>query len=104
MLAELSGMEILGISEVEVQNLASGLAKVMVARGALPKAERHIRKFGPWTNFLMVLAAIYGPRFLILWKTWQAERAQRKKRVLTVIREGSDSEAAPGPDFDKAVN
>lgn len=82
MFAELTGIEVLGISEDEVANLAAGLARVIVARGGLARAERASREYGPWTNFSLILATVYVPRLVCLWKLWQEER---KKGVLAVM-------------------
>lgn len=104
MVAQLTGVELFGISEDEVQNLAAGLAKLIVARGGLPKAEREIERRGPGVNFLMVLAAIYGPRLLMLWKLWDADRARRKKRVLSVMPASTAADQVQEPESEKAVN
>lgn len=104
--AELTGIPLFGISEEEVGNLSVTLAKVIAARGGLPKASTQLAKFGPWTNFGLVLAAVYGPRLVMLWKMWEADRARQKKRELAVMprRDESDPEAVAGVDPDKAVN
>lgn len=88
---------------MEVRSLSIALAKVIVARGKLPKVEAAIAKRGPWTNFTLVLAAVYGPRLIMLWKMWEAERARQKKRALAVMPAREDPDAA-AVDPDKAVN
>jgi len=76
---------------------------VIAARKRLPNAEKLLDKYGPWTNFLLILVAVYGPRLVMLWKMWEADRAREKKR-LAVMPARADSEAAPDVDPGKAVN
>lgn len=104
--AELTGIPLFGINEEEVENLSVVLAKLIASRGGLPKAAALSAKHGPWTNFVLVLATIYGPRLVMLWKMWEAERARQKKHALSVMppRGTSDPEIVPGVDPDKAVN
>lgn len=84
-----------------MKSLAVTLAKVIVAKGKLPRAEARIAKHGPWTNFGMVLATIYGPRLVMLWNMWEADRAQKKTRTLAVMPAREESEVVdPG----QAVN
>lgn len=66
--------------------------------------EAKVAKHGPWFNCLLVLAAVYGPRALVLWKMWETERANRKKRVISVMPMRSESEPAATPDSSEKVN
>lgn len=102
LLAELTGVQLFGISQEEVTNLSTTLAKVIAARGGLPKVEPRLVKYGPLTNFVLVLATIYGPRLVMLWKMWEQERAT-KKRGLTIVP-ARESSAATDFNPDKAVN
>jgi hypothetical protein len=104
MAAELSGVSLFGLSEDEVRNLAGAAAKVIAARGKLPAVEKKIAKRGPWTNFSMVLATVYGPRLVMLWKLWETERTRQKKRLVVISREETTDPDVPGVDPDKAVN
>lgn len=100
----LTGAGLFQLNEEEISNLSATLTKVIVARKKLANAEAQIAKRGPWTNFSLALITIYGPRLVMLWKMWEAERARQKRAVLTIVREESAAEAAPGVDPSKAVN
>lgn len=94
----------MAIADEEARAIGAAFAKVVVANGSLPKKEVWMAKYGPWSNLVLSLAAVYGPRVVMLWKMWETERARQKRAVLTIVREESAAEAAPGVDPSKAVN
>lgn len=77
---------------------------MIVHTGGLPKAEKKITKHGPWLNFGMVLAAVYGPRLVMLWKLYQAERDRQKRRSLSVVPAREDPDSIPDADPGQVPN
>lgn len=102
--ASFTGIPILGISAEEVEPLAKAIARVIVAKGKLPKAEKTIEKHGPWANFALVLAAVYGPRLVMLWRLYQAERDRQNRRGIAVMPAREEDQDTAAVDPTKAVN
>lgn len=70
---------------------------MVVWRGRLPKVEARIAKHGPWGNLIFVLAAVYGPRLVMLWNRL-GEQHKNKMRPVAVIsaRERAEPIIDPG--------
>lgn len=94
----IGGGGILAVSEAEADALAKAMAKLIVSRGREKTAAKKIEKNGPLFGLILAFIAIYGPRALMIWKMWQAEKA-RKARPVAVMP--SKDAAGPQPDEQK---
>lgn len=80
-----------------MSELSIALAKVITTKGKLPKVEAQVKKHGPWTNFVLVLSAVYGPRLVMLWKLFDRERKRKPVVVIHARERSTEPESIPEP-------